>query len=125
MDGPVISASKIPTEYPCSLISLAREAVTIDIPPPPYPLITPMTFFTCVYSFAGTFMSTFLLGHVPALGQLEQLSAEHEFTFSCSDILFTSYSSTTAINSISQSKFFGNVFTATQLLAVFDVKYFA
>ena len=44
----------------------------------------------------------------------------YHFVLTCK---FTSYSSTTAINSISQSKFLGNVFTATQLLAGFDVKY--
>ena len=43
IDGPVISASRIPTENPCSRISLARDAVTMDLPTPPFPLTTAIT----------------------------------------------------------------------------------
>ena len=53
MDGPVISASKIPAVYPFSIIIRAREAVTSDFPTPPFPLMTPITFFTWEPTFAG------------------------------------------------------------------------
>ena len=46
MEGPVISASRIPTEKPCSRMILAREAVTMDLPTPPFPLTTAITLFT-------------------------------------------------------------------------------
>ena len=132
IDGPVISASRIPTEYPCCTIIRARDAVTIDLPTPPLPLTTPITFFTCEYGFAGAFRSFFALLHEPACAQEEHDSGEHPL-FCSSAItpnllifrIYKSYSSTTAITSISQRRFFGSVFTATQLLAGFDVKYFA
>ena len=40
-----MSASKIPTLYPCLLSFLASSAVTVDLPTPPFPLITPIIFF--------------------------------------------------------------------------------
>ena len=127
-----ILGSRIPTEYPCCTIIRARDAVTIDLPTPPLPLTTPITFFTCEYGFAGAFRSFFALLHEPACAQEEHDSGEHPL-FCSSAItpnllifrIYKSYSSTTAITSISQRRFFGSVFTATQLLAGFDVKYFA
>ena len=53
IDGPVISASRIPTENPCSLIILANDAVTIDFPTPPFPLTTAITLRMCDFAFAG------------------------------------------------------------------------
>ena len=54
IDGPVISASMIPTLYPFALIILARDAVTSDLPTPPFPLTTPITFFTWLRAFWGS-----------------------------------------------------------------------
>ena len=82
IDGPVISASRIPTEYPCCTIIRARDAVTIDLPTPPLPLTTPITFFTCEYGFAGAFRSFFALLHEPACAQEEHDSGEHPLLFS-------------------------------------------
>src|SRR3712207_1389279 len=43
--GPVMSPSKIPTLYPLVCSSFASKTVTVDFPTPPFPLITPITFF--------------------------------------------------------------------------------
>ena len=43
MDGPVMSASRMPTRYPSFASWLARDAVTMDLPTPPFPLTTPIT----------------------------------------------------------------------------------
>ena len=45
MDGPVISASMIPTDIPFFCASEASKAVVSDFPTPPFPLTTPITFF--------------------------------------------------------------------------------
>ena len=44
IEGPVMSASRMPTENPCSRMILARDAVTMDLPTPPFPLTTAITF---------------------------------------------------------------------------------
>ena len=72
MDGPVISASMIPTENPCSLISLASDAVTIDFPTPPFPLTTAITWLMCDFLFSGLIRLCGLLPHSPAWEQPAQ-----------------------------------------------------
>ncbi len=145
MEGPVISASRIPTLQPFLRIILARDAVTIDFPTPPLPLTTPITFLISENSFAGFLKSTGLLLQESACAHPAQSDGEHPFCCCSSAIISTSHFkisraklpllstktlyaadySTTAITSTSQSTFFGNVFTATQLLAGLEVKYFA
>ena len=44
MDGPVTSASRMPTLKPFFCIWLAKRLVTSDLPTPPLPLTTAMTF---------------------------------------------------------------------------------
>ena len=46
IDGPVISASKIATLYPSLCVATASMDVTEDLPTPPLPDTTPITFFT-------------------------------------------------------------------------------
>ena len=86
MDGPVISASRIPAVYPFSIIILAREAVTMDLPTPPLPLITPMTFLTAEYGFAGFLKSFIWLVHVDAWEHPAQPSEGHPSCFFSSAI---------------------------------------
>ena len=50
IDGPVISASSIAVFKPFLLASTASILVTIDLPTPPFPLITAYTFFTLLPS---------------------------------------------------------------------------
>lgn len=120
MDGPVISASMIPTENPCSLISLASDAVTIDFPTPPFPLTTAITWLMCDFLFSGLIRLCGLLPHSPAWEQPAQ-SDGLQPVFVLLPFVLLLYS---------RNKFyftqnsFGSVFTATQLLAGFDVKYF-
>ena len=52
--GPVISASRIAVESPFLFARTARREVTIDLPTPPFPLTTPMTFFTLLKGFCGS-----------------------------------------------------------------------
>jgi len=44
IEGPYISASKSPTEYPSSDSDKARPAATVDFPTPPLPEATKMMF---------------------------------------------------------------------------------
>ena len=53
MEGPVMSASRIPTLYPLAAIAFAREPVTKDFPTPPLPLTTPITCFTSEKTFCS------------------------------------------------------------------------
>ena len=46
MEGPVISASRMAQLWPRRCISEAIRLVTRDLPTPPLPLTTAMTFFT-------------------------------------------------------------------------------
>ena len=48
MDGPVTSASRMPTFFPRFCISLASRLVTSDLPTPPLPDTTPITCLTLV-----------------------------------------------------------------------------
>ena len=70
IDGPVISASRIPTLAPVARIRHAIKEVTKDFPTPPLPLTTPMTFFT---ELAGSNFSRKLCGSFVLLPQF----AEH------------------------------------------------
>ena len=45
-EGPVISASRTAARYPRRCISAASRQVTRDLPTPPFPLTTAITFFT-------------------------------------------------------------------------------
>ena len=53
MDGPVTSASSMATLWPRLRSSTLIRLVTRDLPTPPLPLTTPMTFFTWLWAFAG------------------------------------------------------------------------
>ena len=53
IEGPVISASKTAAWYPLLAILTASIAVTRDFPTPPFPLTTPITFLTLLFSFKG------------------------------------------------------------------------
>ena len=59
IDGPVISASNIATACPRRRISVLIREVTRDLPTPPLPLTTPMTFFTRLPALAGAEKSGF------------------------------------------------------------------
>ena len=98
MEGPVMSASRIPTLYPLAAIAFAREPVTKDFPTPPLPLTTPITFFT---ELAGFNFSRKLCGSLVLLPQF----AEHvpQLWVQFSDVslitisLSNSYSSTRSV----------------------------
>ena len=72
MDGPVTSASRMAVEKPLRCIMTARDEVTIDLPTPPLPLTTAMTFLISLRLLAG---SSRLCGlpQLPLLGQDAQL----------------------------------------------------
>ena len=53
MDGPVTSASRMPTLKPFFCIWLAKRLVTSDLPTPPLPETTPMTCLMFVRAFVG------------------------------------------------------------------------
>ncbi len=53
-EGPVTSASRMPTVFPLRFAAIARRPVTSDLPTPPLPLTTPMTFFTFDSAFIGS-----------------------------------------------------------------------
>ena len=71
MEGPVISASKIPTWNPSLFIAEARREQTVDLPTPPLPDTMPMTFFTEEPSAKGSFS-------IPAVLVLLEQFAEQE-----------------------------------------------
>ena len=50
-EGPVMSASKTPTRYPCRAMATASMDVTVDLPTPPLPDTTAITFFTLDLGF--------------------------------------------------------------------------
>lgn len=54
MDGPVISASRMAVLWPFAFIFTAIIAVTKDLPTPPFPLTTPITFLTELAGFNGS-----------------------------------------------------------------------
>ena len=54
MDGPVMSASRIAVCLPLLFIFTAIMAVTRDLPTPPLPLTTPITFLTLLAGFNGS-----------------------------------------------------------------------
>ena len=56
MDGPVMSASRMPTLLPRLFISLASRLVTRDLPTPPLPDTTPMTCLTLLRLFVSSFV---------------------------------------------------------------------
>ena len=51
--GPVMSASRTPTRRSRWAMAAAREQVTVDLPTPPLPLTTAMTFLMWESSLAG------------------------------------------------------------------------
>ena len=57
IDGPVMSASRTATLYPSLCVATASMDVTDDLPTPPFPDTTPMTFFTfdCSFIFLTSF----------------------------------------------------------------------
>ena len=56
MLGPVMSASKIAVLYPLRFIRTDKYEVVSDLPTPPFPLTTPITFFTLLCLFSGSIM---------------------------------------------------------------------
>ena len=48
-----MSASRSPTRAPCAAQASARLAATVDLPTPPLPDATAMTFLTSVQGFEG------------------------------------------------------------------------
>ena len=70
MEGPVTSASRMAVRWPRRCMVTANWLVTMDLPTPPLPETTAMTFFTC----------EFLLGSASRLSCLrsEQLSPQLE-----------------------------------------------
>ena len=79
MEGPVISASRMPTFLPRPAMAQAREEVTRLLPTPPFPLTTAMTFLTWESSWAGAWK---LWGLVRS----EQLSPQEEQLWVHSDM---------------------------------------
>ena len=57
IEGPVISASRIPTLYPLRAIVMAIKLVTEDLPTPPLPDTTPITCLTELSSCNGAVRS--------------------------------------------------------------------
>ncbi len=90
-DGPVTSASRIPTANPCSRIIRASDAVTIDLPTPPLPLTTAITFLICENAFAGCLISSGLLLHVPAWAHPAQSDDVQPFCCCSSAIIPASF----------------------------------
>ena len=56
MLGPVMSASKIAVLYHLRFIRTDKYEVVSDLPTPPFPLTTPITFFTLLCLFSGSIM---------------------------------------------------------------------
>ena len=84
MDGPVISASIIPTLYPLRASSDAIDEVTNDLPTPPFPLTIPITFFTLLLSFNFSYVIACAL-----CAQFSQLDSLHAVFPHCfSDMIF-------------------------------------
>ena len=54
MDGPVTSASIIAVAWPRACMAEASRLVTRDLPTPPFPLTTPITFLTLLNGPHGT-----------------------------------------------------------------------
>ncbi len=52
-DGPVISASRMPTFFPRAAMAAARVQATADLPTPPLPLATAITFLMWEWALAG------------------------------------------------------------------------
>ena len=52
MEGPVISASRMPTRWPFRAMATANWAVTVLFPTPPFPETTAITFFTWDLGFS-------------------------------------------------------------------------
>jgi hypothetical protein len=53
MDGPVMSASRTAVLKPSFVMATASIEVTVDLPTPPLPLTTAMTFLTCDWGLAS------------------------------------------------------------------------
>ena len=51
-EGPVMSASSTPTRLPFRAMATASIEVTVDLPTPPLPDTTAMTFFTLAFGFS-------------------------------------------------------------------------
>ena len=54
MDGPVMSASRTAVFLPLRFMLTASMEVTKDLPTPPLPLTTPITFFTELAGFSAS-----------------------------------------------------------------------
>ena len=52
-EGPVMSASRTPTRFPFRAMATASMDVTVDLPTPPLPETTAMTFFTLALGFSS------------------------------------------------------------------------
>jgi len=91
IDGPVISASKIPTLYPAFAIIDASEDVTKDLPTPPLPLTIPITCLIRAFGFVSTSNGFFLFADAqPAQLSFEQVDALAHPFFSSAIILISS-----------------------------------
>ena len=93
IDGPVISASRIPTLQPFFAIWFAREAVTKDLPTPPLPLTMPITCLTLEDAFiAACMLCGFFLLLQPSQLVLSQVLLSHSFAISISPFPYISES---------------------------------
>ena len=72
MDGPVTSASMMATDLPRRAWDTASRLVTLDLPTPPLPDTTPMTFFTRLpgFGFSRKLFVSRLSHSTPQLSQL-------------------------------------------------------
>ena len=89
IDGPVISASRIPTFAPVARIRHAIKDVTKDFPTPPLPLTTPITFFT---ELAGFNFSRKLCGSLVLLPQFAEQVPQLWVQFSAVSLITISLS---------------------------------
>ena len=87
MDGPVTSASMMPTERPRRRSSTAASSVTSDLPTPPLPLTTPITFPTMLIALIGSNIDSFFELH--AAPQVEQSWVQPSISFSSSIMIFS------------------------------------
>ena len=75
-DGPVMSASSTPTFFPSLAMAAARVQVTADLPTPPLPLTTAITFLMWERALAGLRRSWGLV-RSPQLSPQEEQSWVH------------------------------------------------
>ena len=105
IDGPVISASRIPTLAPVARMRQAIRDVTKDFPTPPFPLTTPITFFT---ELAGFNFSRKLCGSFVLLPQFAVQLPQSCVQFSAVSLMILSLSITYSPTRSSTCEFDGS-----------------